>query len=1460
MSQEMQFTGERFVPQVHGNIELEHMHRYLMACDLAAGKDVLDIACGEGYGTEIIARSANRVYGVDISSEAISHAEAKYLTDNIQFMIGSCDAIPLPDQSVDLVVSFETIEHHDKHQEMMLEIKRVLRPDGVVIISSPDKQTYSIEPNYQNPYHIKELYADEFKELLASHFNNTKHFGQKIAYGSAILEEDGSSPQKSYWDMDEKICGSSGLHKPVYILSIASDSELPMVYSGIYLRPESESAFAAYLNSQIAVRFSEIAARDSEIAARDSEIAARDSEIAGLKSVIESAKRWQKRSWAKRAFHKWRAPGEERKKINFLKRIERSVRKRRDQLLKRGSKIQDKKKHDTGPEKSGVTFIRSLAFHHSGKPRGWVRFLLFHKNKKPRRIFQRIVCKKSGKPRAAFRLWINQTSKSHLKDFSFPTQSYRIQDFSFPTQSYRIPKEQIASDGIGISDIRAIAIYLPQFHAIPENDEWWGEGFTEWTNVRRAKPQYAGHYQPHIPPADLGYYDLNDSSVMEKQAAMARAAGIEGFCFYYYWFNGRRILNMPTDRLLATGKPDFPFCFCWANENWTRTWDGGDNQILLGQEHSHESDERFILDMLPAFRDPRYIRVDGKPLLVVYRPGLLPDPAATARHWREICRREGIGEIFLGFMLGFEAPLPKDIGFDCAIQMPPLRSDAPVINESIKAHDRERFVGEVRDYRYLSSMFDPAVICEHLWPSVCPSWDNTARRMERGHSWVRSSPEAYHQWLATAVARAQKVLPSQKRFVFINAWNEWAEGCHLEPDEKHGYAWLNATRFALTGIKPPRCCRVLVIGHDAHMAGAEIVLLSLLKEWSKTEDVSFDLVLRDGGALLEQFESLTKTLVLTDCETSENFEKELRGLVANNYDVVLSSTVTNGKLLDDLRKFGLQAPVITYSHELQKSIERWAGDGIIEMTVANSGRFIAGGIEVGRNLVSTHKVPNSRLDIVHGFVDIWGESRIPNDTAKNKMAVDLGNHCDDIVVFGCGSTDWRKGPDLFLSIAEHCCEKSDRIRFIWIGGESEKYNALAAKSNYANQIRFLPNTLDSRRYYYTGDIFLLSSREDPFPLVALEAADAGLPIICFENAGGMPRFVKDDAGIVVPFEDVVAAADAVLSLALDNEKRLSFGRNAQERVRSCHSTPTAAAEVAQILLKSCGYGDRQKLIADHCTGSPMVTVIVPNYNHEKYLPQRLNSIANQTFRDLEIILLDDYSTDNSLEVLRDFEAREPRARLIPNESNSGSTFKQWKKGILEARGKYVWIAESDDSAEPQLIEKLVSSLESDPNINLACCQLNMMDPEGNLLGMPDDWLGDLDPLRWKTSYVNRGMDEIRHYLSKKNTILNASGVVFRRFEGIESLVDVSMRLCADWLFWARLMSLGKIAYCAEPLNHWRLQTSNARTRPTGELEWEEGRRVIMEISQIISSSPVQEELMLATYNQKCNQWLAKARS
>jgi lipopolysaccharide biosynthesis protein len=347
------------------------------------------------------------------------------------------------------------------------------------------------------------------------------------------------------------------------------------------------------------------------------------------------------------------------------------------------------------------------------------------------------------------------------------------------------------------TDIRAIALYLPQYHATPENDKWWGKGFTEWTNVRRGKPHYEGHYQPHIPHADLGYYDLNDPSVMEKQAAMAKEAGIEGFCLYYYWFNGKRLLNMPADRMLASGKPDFPFCFCWANENLTRTWDGGDNEILMAQKYSVENDEGLIWDLLPAFRDHRYIRVAGKPLLVVYRPGLLPNVRETTDRWREICRTEGIGEIHLAFMLGFEDLEPASIGFDTAIQMPPLRAPLPDLKKELKIGKPKIFKGEVRDYQGLQRCFNPIQISTSTWPAVCPSWDNTARKMERAHSLIHASPENYLTWLKEVVSFLRKDRPLGERIVFINAWNEWGEGCHLEPDNKFGYGYLNATRTAL---------------------------------------------------------------------------------------------------------------------------------------------------------------------------------------------------------------------------------------------------------------------------------------------------------------------------------------------------------------------------------------------------------------------------------------------------------------------------------------------------------------------------------------------------------------------------------------------------------------------------------------------------------------------------------------
>jgi GT2 family glycosyltransferase len=345
---------------------------------------------------------------------------------------------------------------------------------------------------------------------------------------------------------------------------------------------------------------------------------------------------------------------------------------------------------------------------------------------------------------------------------------------------------------------RVLAFYLPQFHPIPENDLWWGEGFTEWSNVSKARPNYPGHYQPRL-PADLGYYDLRLNEVLQQQAALARRYGIDGFVFYYYWFNGKRVLETPIERMLQLGKPDFPFCLCWANENWTRRWDGRDRDLLLQQAHSPADDLRVIADMARYLRDPRNIRIGGRPLLLIYRVTLFPDFAATARRWREWCREAGIGEIYLAMVESFElvsaGVQPAKFGCDAAVEFPPQGladlSDPPqpLLNPE--------FSGRAADYPQLAVRY-----AAREWPAyprfkgVMPGWDNTARRQNDGLAFARATPGAFQAWLTDALDQTVRHHHGDERLVFVNAWNEWAEGAYLEPDRRFGHDFLAAVRNA----------------------------------------------------------------------------------------------------------------------------------------------------------------------------------------------------------------------------------------------------------------------------------------------------------------------------------------------------------------------------------------------------------------------------------------------------------------------------------------------------------------------------------------------------------------------------------------------------------------------------------------------------------------------------------------
>ncbi|HEV7122500.1 MAG TPA: glycoside hydrolase family 99-like domain-containing protein [Rhodanobacter sp.] len=388
------------------------------------------------------------------------------------------------------------------------------------------------------------------------------------------------------------------------------------------------------------------------------------------------------------------------------------------------------------------------------------------------------------------------------------------------SQAERRPRASAAERAIGYQGHRSgklpqslpatlVAFYLPQFHPIPENDAWWGEGFTEWHNVTRALPQFEGHAQPRL-PAELGFYDLRLPAVMRRQMQLARAYGIGAFCSYFYWFGGTTLLEAPLQQWLADPSLDLPLCLCWANENWSRQWDGRADDILIGQQHSAQDDVAFIEHVSRYLADPRYLRVDGKPLLLVYRPSLLPDAKATAGRWREWCHANGIGDIHLVYVQSFDRVDPRAIGFDAAVEFPPNNTTLAPVTARQRLLNPD-YNGSVFDWRELAhaSMIqrEPGY---PRYPAVNPAWDNEPRRSGRGRVFAHASPRGYRDWLRQAIAIARHRFAAQP-LVFINAWNEWAEGAVLEPDTRLGYAWLQATRDALSDAQPadPRPCAVL---------------------------------------------------------------------------------------------------------------------------------------------------------------------------------------------------------------------------------------------------------------------------------------------------------------------------------------------------------------------------------------------------------------------------------------------------------------------------------------------------------------------------------------------------------------------------------------------------------------------------------------------------------------------------
>ena len=611
--------------------------------------------------------------------------------------------------------------------------------------------------------------------------------------------------------------------------------------------------------------------------------------------------------------------------------------------------------------------------------------------------------------------------------------------------------------------VRLIAFYLPQFHPIRENDEWWGKGFTEWTNVAKAQPNFDGHYQPRL-PADLGFYDLRVPEVMEHQAELARQYGIYGFCYHYYWFGGKRLLEMPLERMLRTGKPDFPFCLSWANENWTRKWDGLEHEILIEQQHSDEDDTAVIHDLIRYFRHPNYIRVNGKPLFLVYRVGLLPNVQRTVQRWRDVCRKEKIGDIYLGMVGSFEHGAqdvnPEIYGFDAIVEFPPHYISAPMDVPSQLLNSN--YVGKINDYRKVVEQYQEMEMPPYpKFRGVMPDWDNTARRWSNSTIFHHANPAAYQSWLRYMIRQTCENYSEDERLVFINAWNEWGEGAYLEPDQKYGYAYLQATRNAI-------------------------------------------------------------------------------------------------------------------------------------------------------------------------------------------------------------------------------------------------------------------------------------------------------------------------------------------------QQAASVGRDP----------------------------------------SPTVSVIVPNYNHERFLKRRLESIYSQSFKGFEVIILDDASTDASIEIIAQYQQRfRNKTKVIRNQENSGNVFSQWLAGLDLAQGDLVWIAESDDTANLDFLERMVDAFH-DASVLLAYADIQYINSNGQVVPGISSYLAGTGS-KWDVSYKNSAWREFDGPFGVVNIIANVSGAVFRRPELSESERDTltKFRVCGDWYFYSIIARGGRIAFVKEAKSFFRLRSDSVSRRAYAE-EWfyQEHYAVLQEIQNIYDIS------------------------
>jgi glycosyltransferase involved in cell wall biosynthesis len=944
--------------------------------------------------------------------------------------------------------------------------------------------------------------------------------------------------------------------------------------------------------------------------------------------------------------------------------------------------------------------------------------------------------------------------------------------------------------------VKLLAYYLPQFHAFPENDEWWGKGFTEWTNVPRGMPRFRGHYQPRV-PRDLGFYGLHSNEPFRKQVEMAKAGGVHGFVFYWYWFNGHRLMEKPVERFLEDRTIDMPFALMWANENWTRRWDGAESEVLISQDYREDDDARMAAEFARHFQDPRYIRLQGRPLLMVYRPGIIPDAAETVARWRRTFR-EGFDEDPIFVMAqAFGDTDPAKHGMDGAIEFPPhkLTQHLEPVSTGLEILDPD-FTGKV--YRYetvVRTSLDEPSPAFPLIKTAVPSWDNDARRQGNGLVITDSTPAKYEAWLSALAERAVEAPFFGEPIICVNAWNEWCEGAYLEPDLHYGAAYLNATARAVTGAArtgdtaPPR---LLLVGHDAFPGGAQQLLLGIGATLKRSFGVDIEFLLPDGGKMEAAYRKVAPTTVASGDAT---LPAKLSALAARGFRGAVVNTTAAGRAVAHLAAAGIES--VQLVHELPRIIR--------EKHLADGARA---GLKLARKVVFPAPFVRDQVLAELGLPDdaerfgirpqgIYRDLSAPAD-ARARVRAEFGIGDDGRLVVGMGYADMRKGFDLFLQLWRLMQWRGPKqVHFCWLGMMDPAMQGWLADEIAAAQATgtfHMPGHRDDVGSVLRGaDAFALTSREDPFPSVVLEGLAAGLPAFAFDRSGGIPDMLRANpgAGTVVPYCDVTAMAEAMTSAlrpaATEEETHRRIAVASRFRWRP----------YVQDLLRMA------------LPDLPSVSVVVPNYNYARFMPERLASIFRQTHPVQEVVVLDDCSTDDSLEVIPAVAAKAGReVRLTPNKVNSGSVFAQWRKAAEYAKGEFVWIAEADDLSDPDFLARVVALMKDDPKVVLGFADSRTIDAGGAPVW--DSYKGyyaTIEPGALSRTAVMGAGEFVRRFLGVKNLILNVSAVVWRRDALLKALdaCDAELRgfrMAGDWRLYLEALARpgARVAYEARPLN------------------------------------------------------------